>query len=187
MNKEKIGVTDRPRSKSLAAIKTNPFSKFALALYSSPGIEETSIELQDRIGAKVNLLLWCLWLETIDIQLSTKALNQAEKKIYLLDNNIVYRLRVIRREFKLQQGSTNDSQKLYQLIKQLEVLAEFQVIELLWQLAKKFTAQTSGLVKGINLNLYLQTLGDQKAGEAFIAASNKVIASMNKNSHSKST
>lgn len=168
-------MTDRLRSKSLAAIKTNPFSKFALALYSSPEVEETSIELQDRLGANVNLLLWCLWLEKIGVQLSTKTLNQAEEKIYLLENNVVSRLRQLRREFKRQQSATNESQKLYQLIKRFEVLAEFQVIETLWHLSENFTCKTGGLEKDINLNLYLQVLGDQHAGKAFITASRKVI------------
>ncbi|GAB1265584.1 TIGR02444 family protein [Aurantivibrio infirmus] len=179
MNKEKYGVIYRAPTKSLDSIKSNPLSKFALALYSSPGVEETSIALQDSLGANVNLLLWCVWLESMSVLLSSEVLNQAEQTIFPLEKNIIAKLRQIRREIKARQIDTSKNQRFYQLIKRLELLAEMRVIESLWNLSEKYVNKTGSLEQGANVKFYLSSLGDREAGTSFISICDHALAPTN--------
>ena len=50
------------------------FWSFSLRIYGAPGVESACLDLQDRFGADVNLVLYCLW---IGRALTPEALEQA--------------------------------------------------------------------------------------------------------------
>jgi uncharacterized protein (TIGR02444 family) len=49
-------------ARSHAGSAGEAFWRFSLALYSRPGVAAALLELQDRAGANVNLVLYALWL-----------------------------------------------------------------------------------------------------------------------------
>ncbi len=45
-----------------SAIKENPLWDFMTETYSQPGVEKACLALQNRFGADVNMVLFCIWL-----------------------------------------------------------------------------------------------------------------------------
>lgn len=45
----------------MSAPNDNPFWAYSLALYGREGVEPACLDLQDRLGLDVNLLLFCCW------------------------------------------------------------------------------------------------------------------------------
>src|SRR5690554_5692193 len=80
--------------------------QFALALYSSPGVEKTLLHLQDQLGANVNLLLWSCWLQKRHIKLTPSLLTSAKGTIAHWDNSVVQSLRHLRRQLKAQEAES---------------------------------------------------------------------------------
>src|SRR5690606_3057428 len=78
----------------------NPLWAFADALYSSHGVEETCLHLQDEYGVNVNLMLWCCWLEGRRVELSSMLLDRARHAIEAWDADIIKPLRRARRLVK---------------------------------------------------------------------------------------
>jgi len=68
-----------------------PLWEFALALYSSPGVEEMALFLQDSKRLRVSLLLWLCWLEARKLRLTQQQLQRAEADIAVWDDRLVER------------------------------------------------------------------------------------------------
>jgi uncharacterized protein (TIGR02444 family) len=45
-----------------SAIKENPLWDFMTTTYKEPGVEKACLALQNRLGADVNMVLFCIWL-----------------------------------------------------------------------------------------------------------------------------
>lgn len=45
----------------LEPLPENPFWDFSARVYARPGVAEACVDMQDRFGLDVNLLLFCLW------------------------------------------------------------------------------------------------------------------------------
>lgn len=130
---------------------------FALALYSSPGVEETVLRLQDQANANVNLLLWACWLQKRNIALSKAMLLEAEASIAEWDRAVVRVLRGLRRRLKDQEGRSRVIADLRREIKSAELLAERHCLDLLAALR----LEASQLEEPDNLSVYLNRLGVQ--------------------------
>lgn len=55
------------------------FWTFSLEFYTVPGVEESCLELQDRHGADVNLVLFALWAASIGRLLDAATIAEAER------------------------------------------------------------------------------------------------------------
>lgn len=76
---------------------TSPFWDFSLGFYARPGIAEICLDLQDRFGADVNVVLYLLWQAQRRRRLT---LMEIEKLIALISDwqlNVVRPLRGVRR------------------------------------------------------------------------------------------
>jgi uncharacterized protein (TIGR02444 family) len=133
---------------------------FSLRVYARPGIAPLCLELQDNYGADVNLLLWGLWLEDQQKQLTVSRLQQAEAQVASWVKETIQPLRQIRRQLKNQYGTTDSLiESLRQTIKQAELQAEQQEQFQLQTLAATWPLTTSALPSGENLRVYLEHLG----------------------------
>lgn len=131
---------------------------FALALYSSPGVEETVLQLQDQANANVNILLWACWLQQRKIALSESALVNAEAAIADWDQTVVQVLRHLRRQLKVQEAGSELIADLRLTIKSAELLAERHCLDLL----EALPTVAPQIDEPDNLSMYLDHLG---AGE----------------------
>jgi uncharacterized protein (TIGR02444 family) len=105
---------------------TSPFWDFSLGFYAQPGIAEICLDLQDRFGADVNVVLYLLWQAQRQRRLT---LTEIEKLIALISNwqlHVVRPLRGVRR-FLRDPGPTWSSEgvaSFRQRVKGEELLAE---------------------------------------------------------------
>jgi uncharacterized protein (TIGR02444 family) len=105
--------------------KESRFWNFSIALYNKPQVTELCLELQDKYGANINLLLWCLWLEHQSIELSLQRLTAALVAIQKWDMDYVQTLRVLRRKMKVEFAQDiNAVLHVREQIKSAELLAE---------------------------------------------------------------
>lgn len=145
--------------------------EFALALYSSPGVEETALRLQDGSGVNVNVLLWTCWLESRGIPLTPTLLADARIAIEDWDQQVVKNLRQLRRRVKALQVRIDNRVNLHSALKQAEVLAEKETLALLSRLV---LPQAEGRpAAGANAESCLRMLGIQEDVSALKRAMTK--------------
>jgi len=137
---------------------------FSLAFYALPGVAAALIELQDRDGLDVNLMLFALWLGiTGRSRLDNDQLTKAEQVIGSIRTDVVEPLRTLRRNLK--HSRDDDVLRLREEVKKLELAGERLVQTRLARLAEKFTANGSAESRRsaalANLTLYI---GAEKAG-----------------------
>lgn len=78
----------------------NGLEAYAAALYARPGVAEACLELQDRQGADVNLLLAACWLAARGARLDPDAAEQLRELAAAWRENVVAPLRQARRALR---------------------------------------------------------------------------------------
>lgn len=73
---------------------------YAAALYGRPGVTEACLELQDRHGADVNLLLAACWLAARGVRLDPDAAERLRELAAAWRENVVAPLRQVRRALR---------------------------------------------------------------------------------------
>lgn len=137
-----------------------PLWEFALALYSSPGVEETALFLQDHKDLRVSLLLWLCWLEVRDLRLTPAQLGRAEAAIAAWDDRLAARLRKMRRRLKTAAAQDSRTAALRREIKNLELQAERYLLARLAALEMLCSFESAeGSAPGGNLTVYLRAQG----------------------------
>ena len=97
--------------------------KFSLDFYARPGVSAALIELQDRAGLDVNLILFALWYGLSGRgRLDDERLAVADQAAHAIQTEIVMPLRALRRRFRTDPDV--DIQRLREAIKALELDAE---------------------------------------------------------------
>ena len=84
----------------------NPFWQFSLSLYEEPGVSGYCIDLQDRHGVMVNLLLFCCWLGVHCRSLGKRHVQEIEQLVQQYNVEVIQALRARRR-----QGLSGDAAK----------------------------------------------------------------------------
>lgn len=129
--------------------------RFSLGLYARPGVADACLELQDRHGKDVNLLLYALWHGLSGRGPLTEAgLAAADAAIAVLRRETVEPLRALRRATKGKDGAD----ALYQALKEAELAAERLAQGRLAALAGPVTVAEPAARRenaGANLALYL--------------------------------
>ena len=79
----------------------HPFWDFALRVYRTPGVSAACLEVQERLGLDVNVLLFCCWLgESGRGAMSPTTLVQARDSVATWHESVVKHLRSVRRVLK---------------------------------------------------------------------------------------
>ena len=141
------------------SVPDNPFWKYSLALYANA--QQWCLELQDRYGANVNLLLFCCFVGSRGCTLLPQHLDELRALIAGWDDGVVKPLRKIRRSLSASDlGSDVSAAK--QLVLAAELEAEQQVQQRLhqWWLG---WSRPQGVppeeAVAANLNSYCEQLG----------------------------
>ena len=87
----------KPSSKPAAAL---PFWSFSLRLYARPGVPEACLDLQDRRGLDVNLVLFCCWRASRGLALRPEDVARADRWVRGWRRNVIRPLRRVRRNLK---------------------------------------------------------------------------------------
>lgn len=134
-----------------------PLWDFSLALYGSPNVERICLTLQDEFKAKVNLLLWCCWLEARGIRLTPLRLEQALQRTASWEESVIKPLRQLRQAIKQEYGVGEGAvEACRQKIKMAELAAEKVELDSLEALAGEWAGDSLPLRPGENLAGYLK-------------------------------
>jgi uncharacterized protein (TIGR02444 family) len=87
----------------------SPFWDFSLKLYARPGVAESCLALQERLGIDVNLLFCCLWLGLKGEQLAKGDIGQLAERVRALHEGVVKPLRQARTVLKELLASEDES------------------------------------------------------------------------------
>lgn len=99
----------------------NPFWDFSLEVYARPGVAEACLDLQDRRGVDVNLLLFALWSGAVcGVRLTPDVLASLNAAVAGWRAEVVEPLRQARRRAKAEPGG----EVVYAQIKAAELAAE---------------------------------------------------------------
>lgn len=115
----------------------NPFWDYSLAHYARPEVARCCLGYQERLGANVNLLLFCCWLGHCGELLSAETLKQAESQIACWDEQVVQPLRKVRRfanssEHHRDRELVSAVHELESRLRQVELMAEQLVQDTLY-------------------------------------------------------
>jgi uncharacterized protein (TIGR02444 family) len=84
----------------ISTTQDSPFWRFSLGFYRQPGVSDACIELQDRAGVDVNILLFLLWNATLGRALSNGTAAELEAKIGPWRDATVIPIRALRRALR---------------------------------------------------------------------------------------
>jgi len=110
----------------------HPFWDFALRVYKTPGVSDACLEIQERHGADVNVLLFCCWLgESGRGAVTPERLAESCRAVASWHESVVKKLRAVRRVLKsgIEKAPSDLAATLRTQIQKYEIDAEH--IELL--------------------------------------------------------
>jgi uncharacterized protein (TIGR02444 family) len=90
----------------MSSVETNssaqpsPFWTFSLGFYRQPGVPEACLELQDRCGVDVNVVLFLLWTATLKRHLQIVEVQTLADKVRAWQTEVVVPIRNLRRFLK---------------------------------------------------------------------------------------
>ena len=149
----------------------NPFWQFSLAVYADPAVAATCLDLQDRYGADVNLLLLAAWLG------AARGLRLEPADLAFLPgagfrDGVIHPLRTARRHLRGQGTADPALEALYQEVKQAEIAAErVRQAELFaWAEARWTTGSPARGWARVNLTLLLNNAPDMLLDRLAMAA-----------------
>ncbi|MEH6357937.1 MAG: TIGR02444 family protein [Pseudomonadales bacterium] len=138
-------------------MSVNPFWDFSLQHYAKAPVQEQCLQLQDQVGANVNVVLFTLWLAS-EKRLFDHGLVLAHAELLYWHEQVIVPLRQAR--FGVKQSGLSDA--LYEMVKKSELDAERVEQDILYSLLPQF-AEASGELSleqlaQWNLRAYLQVL-----------------------------
>lgn len=138
------------------------FWAFSLDLYGRSGVAPACLALQDRLGADVNLLLFCCWAGSHGRRLSVEEIRRAVEAVRAWHDEVVAPIRAARR--RLKEGFTamagEPAEALRRRLLSVEIeaerIAQFRLAELL---PGDNAREAAGAhLAAVNLRAYLETL-----------------------------
>lgn len=146
----------------------HPFWDFALRVYRTPGVSAACLEVQERLGVDVNVLLFCCWLgESGRGAVSRATLAQARESVASWHESVVKPMRSVRRVLK--DGIASAPSELAQALR-AQIQAREIDAEHIEQLMLAASVAALGVTAGIaedgraehavsNVGIYVQSLG----------------------------
>jgi len=155
-----------------ASSRDSAFWRFSLSFYALPEVASSCIELQDKAGVDVNLMLFLLFLANDNHTVTKDDVARLDAAIAPWRNDVVIPLRDLRRRLKGGIGSipASESEGFRNMVKRVELEAERLEQSRLEREAAKFAATETSreAAAKINLAAYAAHLGQFPATPAKI-------------------
>lgn len=142
----------------------NPLWRYALDLYSRPGVEAAALELQT-LGCSINRLILACFLAQQGKQLTPELL-QGEAQAW--QRELTHPLRTLRYRVREQKAERAELDVCYRKLREAELACEQVEIMLLWQRVEKID-QAQVLKEDLlrsNIELIVAEIGDQAVMQA---------------------
>lgn len=144
---------------------SNPFWDYSVAVYSRDGLSEVCLELQDRCGLDVNVLLYGAWLASLGQRLTRPHLAAIESAVGEWRSRVVQPLRALRRDLRGYPGAA----ALREDIKAIELRSERQQQDLMYEIHRTCVDQPAAdrpLQENLALVAALSCLGEASCSHA---------------------
>jgi len=130
-------------SEPASAAKANPFWSFSLGYYRGAGVSEACLELQDKCGVDVNVVLFLLWLASQKRQLGTDQVKRLADKVRPWQTDVIGPIRALRRRLKSDAPllDTGSAELFRTKIKAIELESERLQQEAMYALAADLAAE----------------------------------------------
>jgi uncharacterized protein (TIGR02444 family) len=163
---------------TVSATQGSPFWKFSLGYYRGAGVSEACLELQDRCGVDVNVVLFLLWMASQKRVLAADQVKRLADKVRPWQADVIGPIRALRRMLKsdaplLDKGSA----ELFRTkIKAVELESERLQQEAMYGLAESLKPETAASVEAAartNIAAYESAVGQpftKAAVDTMIAA-----------------
>ena len=166
----------------------NAFWTFSLSVFQNSNVAGECIDLQDRHGIDVNVLLFCAWLGATQRAVDKKQVQEILASIGDWQSEVVTPLRVLRRRLKGKTGAAipNEAQLAFrEEVKRAELKSEQLEQAILYNLESSFSATpNSGLrLIAANIRTCLESKSVLLAGAAL---PEKLIAAASEYAENKS-
>jgi uncharacterized protein (TIGR02444 family) len=102
----------------------HPFWEFSLQLYARPGVADTSLALQDRFDADVNMLFFAVWAGESRRALNVPEISELIAEVAPWRDGVVRPLRGARRFLKTTDWKSSETDSLRRKIQSEELAAE---------------------------------------------------------------
>ncbi|WGM30869.1 TIGR02444 family protein [Brevundimonas sp. NIBR11] len=128
-----------------------PFWDWALKAYAAPGVQEACLQLQDRTGQNVPLLLWAAWTAATGRPLDEDAIEGACDTARAWDAAAVEPLRAVRRTLKATNPDMDGTAReaLRDQVKAVELAAERHLMAGLEALAPASSGSPSPYIEAL--------------------------------------
>lgn len=124
-----------------------------LESYSKPAVEQLSLAWQNRYGANVTLMLWCVWLQREQICLSKDVLQDVVGTVKEVEDATLWPLRKARAALSELSVVTRVQQ---QLVKKQVLAAELSIEKILVHKLQDVTQKYIEVMRDINAPLQLE-------------------------------
>jgi uncharacterized protein (TIGR02444 family) len=117
--------------------RESPFWRFSVSFYSRPEVAAACLDLQDRAGADVNIIMFLLWNAAQNRKFSAADMRALDGRVGEWRNNVVVPLRTLRRALKSPPAVIEPfvAEKFRTRIKGIELEAERLQQDVLYDLA----------------------------------------------------
>lgn len=129
---------------------SEPLLSFSLGFYDKPDVPEVCLYLQDECGCDVLVVLWCLWLEAQNKDISEEYLAEVISIVDKFSGPSVQSLRALRRQLPSLNFLSGDRQKaVKRSILEAEIECEKAILDALfaWTLNQYSKHMIDGLVE----------------------------------------
>jgi uncharacterized protein (TIGR02444 family) len=135
----------------------NAFWRFSLRVYGAPGVAAECLELQDKLGLDVNVVLFAAWLGAErEIVLERSDLDRIEQAVAGWSGSVVLPLRSVRQTLKtIPEIAEPEVQALRKRVAETELFCEQIEQALLYRLAGEIGASASSSAGAARLNIEL--------------------------------
>lgn len=140
----------------MALLETdNPFWQFSLRVYAAPGVAGECLEIQDRLGVDVNILLYVAWLgATRGVTLDHADIARIGNAAADWSADVVQPLRAVRRKLKLAPVIGDPAvQALRKQVAKAELFSEQIEQALLYRLADAMSGAGTGSDAAVRNNV----------------------------------
>lgn len=150
------------------------FWTFSTTFYATPKVEATCLELQDRDGLEVNLVLFCLFAAQQHVRFERTSVQAMQNIGRVWGNEIVAPLRAVRRSLKVHEVGNEQVRILRKEVKRVELEAEKAMqgalIDLFISLETCNEAESPAVIAAHNLATWFDEEGiDSKEPHASVA------------------
>jgi len=142
---------------------------FSIDSYAHESVAQACLSLQDDYGARVNILLWCLWMSSQSLEVSKQQIDELKADSEQLQQKLLQPMRALRRSLKGQGDAYERAKSIELALEKLEQ-RQFWLLSQSWLSSAKVCSSNCRAVADANLRKYAASLCAEQGTEGGMTA-----------------